>query len=440
MSHAPAADGAFETLLGTDNVRLGAAGLKARRAALVLGVVGIGLSVLLAPMFGGEQGVLLAKSWLQVFLVVLSVSLGALFFVIIQHLTHAGWSVTVRRPAELIASNLTWLWVLFLPFAVMAATGKLYLIFPWADMEHLREHAPGEYDLVLKKVAYLNQPFFWIRAVLYFGTWALLARFFLKGSLEVGESGSEAVEARLSKWAGPAAILFGLTTSFAAFDWIMSLSPGWFSTMFGVYFFAACATTGFSAIIICCILLQRSGRLQGLVTAEHYQDLGKMLFGFGIVFWAYIAFSQYMLIWYANIPEETGWYLARQLGNWPILSFALLFGHFIIPFVGLISKWPKRMPKLLIFGAVWMIAFAWLDFFWLVMPVIPHDLAYATDYTSIVEAYRGTPTGLLNPINLTMTVGLGGLFLWATLNRLERYPLVCRRDPWLKDAVAFENQ
>ncbi|MGA0420879.1 MAG: quinol:cytochrome C oxidoreductase, partial [Phycisphaerales bacterium] len=239
MSHAPAAENSMDSLLGTENTRLGAAGLSARRAALVLGVIGIGLSVLAAPMFGGDQGILLAKSWLQVFLVVLSISLGALFFVIIQHLTHAAWSVTVRRPAELIASNLTWIWVLFLPFAVMAATGKLYLIFPWADLEHLREHNPGEYDLVVKKAAYLNQPFFWIRAVVYFGVWAMLARFFLKGSLEVGESGSEAAEARLSKWAGPAAILFGLTTSFAAFDWIMSLSPGWFSTMFGVYFFAA---------------------------------------------------------------------------------------------------------------------------------------------------------------------------------------------------------
>ena len=438
MSHGPSA-AALEAKLDVSNIRLGSAGLKFRRLALVAGIVGIAATIALGPAFGGEHGVFLLKSWLQVFLLVLSVSLGALFFVIIQHLTHAGWSVTVRRPAELIASNLVWIWVLFLPFVVMAATGKLYLIFPWADLEHLKAHAPGEYDLVLKKVAYLNQPFFWIRAAVYFAVWALLARFYLKGSLEVGETGDLAVEKRLSKWAGPAAILFGLTTSFAAFDWIMSLSPGWFSTMFGVYFFAACATTGFSAIIICCILLQRAGRLEGLVSAEHYQDLGKMLFGFGIVFWAYIAFSQYMLIWYANIPEETGWFLARQIGGWPVLSLALLFGHFVVPFLGLISKWPKRKPQFLMLGAIWMLAFAWLDFFWLVMPVIPHDLAYATSYTEFVEAHAGESTGILNPINVTMTIGLVGIFLWATLNRLERYPLACRRDPWLKDAVAFEN-
>ncbi len=437
MSHGHSA--ALEAHLDTANIRLGGAGLKARRLALAAGVVGIGASVLLGGAYGGEHGIFLIKSWLQVFLLVLSASLGALFFVIIQHLTHAGWSVTVRRPAELIASNLTWIWVLFLPFVVMAATGKLGVLFPWADLEHLKAHAPGEYDLVVAKSAFLNQPFFWIRAAVYFLVWALLARFYLKGSLEVGETGNVAVEARLSKWAGPSAILFGLTTSFAAFDWIMSLSPGWFSTMFGVYFFAACATTGFSTIIICCLLLQRSGRLQGLVSAEHYQDLGKLLFGFGIVFWAYIAFSQYMLIWYANIPEETGWYLARQIGNWPYVSLALLFGHFVIPFLGLISKWPKRMPQFLMLGALWMIAFAWVDFFWLVMPTIPHELAEAADYMAIVEAYRDAPTGIFNPINLTMTMGLVGIYAWATLNRLERYPLVCRRDPWLQNAVAFEN-
>ncbi|MBM4105766.1 MAG: quinol:cytochrome C oxidoreductase [Phycisphaerae bacterium] len=437
MSHGHSA--AIEPSLEAPNIRLAPAGLKTRRLALAAGVVGIGATVLLGGSHGGEHGVFLAKSWLQVFLLLLAVSLGSLFFVIIQHLTRAGWSVTVRRPAELLASNLTWIWVLFLPFVAMAATGRLGVLFPWADLEHLRAHNPGEYDLVVKKIAFLNQPFFWARASVYFLVWALLARFFLKGSLEVGDTGSQKAEDRMAKWSGPAAILFGLTTTFASFDWIMSLSPGWFSTMFGVYFFAASVTAGFSALILCCVLLQRAGRLQGLVTAEHYQDLGKLLFGFGIVFWAYIGFSQYMLIWYANIPEETGWFLVRQIGGWAVLSFALLFGHFVIPFVGLISRWPKRFPSILALGAVWMLVFAWIDFFWLVMPVIPADLATATDYRAFVDAHASAPTGLLNPINLTMTLGLCGIYVWATLNRLERHPLLCRRDPWLQNSIAFEN-
>ena len=118
--------------------------------------------------------------------------------------------------------------------------------------------------------------------------------------------------------------------------------------MFGVYFFCGCATAGFSAMILVVLRVQRSGALKGIVTAEHYQDMGKLLFAFGMVFWAYIAFSQYMLIWYANVPEETGWFLARQLGGWAPMSFVLLFGHFVVPFVLVISKWPKRLPLVLV--------------------------------------------------------------------------------------------
>jgi hypothetical protein len=439
MSHGHPSGGIAAASLEASNLQLGSAGDRLRRLSLVAGLVGIGLTVALGGSYGGEHGAFLAKSWLQVFLLLLAVSLGALFFVIIQHLTKAGWSVTIRRPAELLASNLLWIWVLFLPFVAMAATGRLGVLFPWSDLELLKGQNYDEYYLVKKKIAYLNQPFFWIRAVVYFAAWAFLARFFLKGSLRVGESGDEATERRMAKWSGPAAILFGLTTSFAAFDWIMSLSPGWFSTMFGVYYFAVAATAGFSALIICCVLLQRAGRLKGLITAEHYQDLGKLLFGFGMVFWAYIAFSQYMLIWYANIPEETGWFLIRQTGGWLWVSVILLAGHFAIPFVALISRWPKRKPLVLMGGAIWMLAFAWLDLYYLVMPEVPATLGTAESYEAFMAEHAGLSTGLGNPLNLTMLAGLGGIYLWATLVRMEKTPLLCRRDPWLRDAVAFEN-
>ena len=227
-----------------------------------------------------------AKAWLQAWLFAVSLSLGALFFVIIQHLTRAGWSVVVRRVAECIAANLAWLWLGFLPIAWLWFDGRLDTLFPWANLDHLRETAPDEAALVAKKAAFLNPGFFMIRAAAYLLVWALLARFFVSNSVAQDSDRSVARSEKMGKWAGPAAILFGLTTTFAAFDWIMSLNPAWFSTMFGVYFFAACCAGGFSAITLVCLRAQGHGLMKDLITPEHYQDLGKMLFGFGIVFWA----------------------------------------------------------------------------------------------------------------------------------------------------------
>jgi hypothetical protein len=240
--------------------------------------------------------------------------------------------------------------------------------------------------------------------------------------------------------AAPTAILFGLTITFAAFDWIMSLSPAWFSTMFGVYFFCGCCTCGFATMIIAILRVQSFGRLQGVVNREHYQDLGKLLFAFGMIFWAYIGFSQYMLIWYANIPEETGWFLARQIGGWGTVSFVLLFGHFVVPFVALISKWTKRMSWYLMGAAVWMLFFGWFDLYWLVMPVIPMDAMTAKTYMEVVEANANEPTHLFNPLNFTMLAGVGGTFLWLTIRRMRNTTLLAIRDPRLHEGLAFENR
>jgi hypothetical protein len=380
-----------------------------------------------------------AKAWLQAWLFAVSLSLGALFFVIIQHLTRAGWSVVVRRVAECIAANLTWLWLGFLPIAWLWFDGHLDTLFPWANLDHLREIAPDEAALVAKKAAFLNPGFFMIRAASYLLVWALLARFFLSNSVAQDSDRSVARSEKMGKWAGPAAILFGLTTTFAAFDWIMSLNPAWFSTMFGVYFFAACCAGGFSAIALMCLRAQGHGLLKDLVTPEHYQDLGKLLFGFGIVFWAYIAFSQYMLIWYGNVPEETTWFLARQIGQWRIVSAALLFGHFVIPFLFLISRWTKRWRATLTFGVVWMLVFHWVDLAYLIQPVIPHDIGKYDTYDALLAAYANEAAPILNPGLLALSVGMLLLLVGRTLARLVRTGLLCKGDPRLAESLRFEN-
>jgi hypothetical protein len=402
----------------------------------------VGFAILVVAFFIGmrspDQGLFL-RFWMQSWLFVTTVSLGGLFFLIVHHISHAGWSVVVRRPAEAIASNLQWVWIGFLPFVFYWWKGDLSIIFPWANLDALKHISLEEAELVGKKTAFLNDKFFMIRAAVYLVTWFVLSRFFVSNSVAQDSDGSMARTKKLEKWAGPAAILFGVTTSFAAFDWIMSLNPAWFSTMFGVYFFVGCCTGGFAYIGIVCLRLQALGYLKGIITTEHYQDIGKLLFAFGVVFWAYIAFSQYMLIWYANIPEETAWFLARQLGEWRVVSVVLLFGHFILPFLFLISRWTKRWRGTLLFACVWMLASQWFDLFYLIQPTIPHDIGAYSSYEQILAHYVNESAHFLNPWNWILLVGFMLMLVGTTLSRLSSMGLLCMKDPRLAESLRFEN-
>ncbi|MFM8785886.1 MAG: quinol:cytochrome C oxidoreductase [Phycisphaerales bacterium] len=380
-----------------------------------------------------------ARHWLVAMMLGLAICLGAMFFVVVQHLTRAGWSVAVRRPAEALMQNLRWAWVLFLPIGWMGFNGSLDVLYPWANLGELAKVAPAEAELVGKKAGYLSERFFFVRAAIYCVAWAAIASFFWGASVRQDRSGDPAISNSCRKWSGPAMIVFGLTITFAAVDWMMSLSPAWFSTMFGVYFFAACATCGLSAIVLLTKRLQGWGRLQGIVTAEHYQDLGKMLFAFGIVFWAYIAFSQFMLIWYGTRPEETPWYLARQVGGWLPLSWALLVGHFIVPFVFLISRWTKRWNATLAFGCGWMLVFGTVDLYYLIVPHVPHDLGTFSTYAEFAAKHADSAPHLLDPSFLCMALGVLALVAGGALNALRSHALVPARDPSLAESLAFEN-
>jgi hypothetical protein len=224
----------------------------------------------------------------------------------------------------------------------------------------------------------------------------------------------------MQKWSGPAMIVFALTVCFASFDWLMSLDPHWFSTIYGVYFFTG-AVVGFLAFVtLASLLLERVGVLAGVVTVEHYHDLGKLLFAF-VFFWAYIAFSQYLLIWYANIPEETGWYLVRQNGGWQWVSLLLLFGHFVLPFLGLISRHAKRHRSVLAGWALWMLLMHWIDLYWLVMP-------------------SDAPQRVPLPVGeILVFVGIGSLYLSLLIRIASRGSLVPTADPRLDESLAFHN-
>src|SRR5687768_9678480 len=254
--------------------------------------------------------------WLVSFMFFLSLTLGGLFFVLIQYAVQGGWGIVLRRIGETIFATIPVMAALFLPVVL-----GLHDLFEWAH--------PGaaDHDALLRwKAPYLNERFFLIRAALYFVIWSFIAILYYRGSRGQDVTGDPGVSARLRRLAGPAIIVLALTQTFASVDWIMSLTPHWYSTMFGVYFLAG-SFVGFIALLSVVVVAMRgAGLLDTVISAEHLHDIGKLLFAF-TAFWAYIAFSQFFLMWYANLPEETTWYQARLQGSWKTVSIVLMAGQ-----------------------------------------------------------------------------------------------------------------
>ncbi len=238
-------------------------------------------------------------------------------------------------------------------------------------------------------------------------------------------------------------IIYALTQTFASYDWIMSLQPKWFSTMFGVYFFTVCVTGFLASLLVLIWFLKQNGRVTVAITREHVHDLGKLLFAFGVVFWAYIGYSQYMLIWYANLPIETSWFFPRQLGQWYWVSVILINGHFVLPFILLISRWPKRWGGVITLIAAWMICIFIVDMYWLVMPIVPEaSLAEVTSYDQLQGMVSSGEVDLgWSPsiIDVILPVSMLCLLLAGTMFNLRKCSLVPAADPRLDESLAFEN-
>ena len=390
--------------------RLGALAPRIRAAAGGIGILGLlGGTVLSLAGPDGARGFFFSYLLNATFF--LTISIGALFFVILHHLVRAGWSVVVRRIAEAMAANVWILGLLFIPILLLGL-GEIY---PWA-----RPGAAAHDHLIAHKQPWLNSPFFIARAVLCFLVWILLSRHFLRLSLRQDSDGDPMITIRMERFSGVAMVLFGLTVSIAGFDLLMSLDPHWYSTMFGVYVFSG-SVLGFLALLpLVLIFLQSRGLLRNAVTSEHYHDIGKLVFAF-TVFWAYIAYSQYMLIWYANIPEETVWLLRRQTGGWERIGFVLLFGHFVLPFLVLLPRFVKRRKGLLALPALWILIMHWFDLYWLIMPELRSE---------------GVPLSLRD---LLLFVGVGGVYFAALAHRLRDRALVPERDPRLAESLIMES-
>ena len=349
-------------------------------------------------------------SWLVAFLFFLSLAVGALFFVLIQFAAQGGWGIVLRRIGETTFATIPVIAALFLPLLL-----GIHDLFEWSHAEAVAADA-----LLRWKAPYLNVPFFLIRAALYFGIWSFIALLYYRGSRGQDGTGDPGVSARLRRLAGPAIIVLALTQTFASVDWIMSLTPHWYSTMFGVYFFAG-SFVGFIALLSVVVVAMRgAGLLDTVISAEHLHDIGKFLFAF-TVFWTYIAFSQFFLVWYANLPEETTWYKARMEGSWMSVSLFLMAGHFVAPFFYLMGRAVKRRGWTLAVGGAWLLAMHFVDLYWQVMPTLH-------------------PEGLRpSVLDVAALVAVGGCFVAAASWLMRRQALVPLRDPRLAESLAFEN-
>ena len=334
--------------------------------------------------------------------------MGAMFFVLLQHLTSAGWSVTVRRGAEQLMSVLPVFIGLFIPILLLKEQ-----LYPWLGHE---AHAPA----IVAKKGYLNFPFWAIRAGIYFTIITFMSTRLHTMSLEQDDSGDPKLTVAMNRFSAPGMLVFALTLTFAGIDWFMTLDPEWYSTMFGVYLFAGSVISIFAFLVLFYSRITAAKLLRGAVNNEHFHDVGKLMFAFTI-FWAYIGFAQYFLIWYANIPEETLFFKHRQEHGWGTISIILVLGHFFFPFFLMLSRHTKRWNAPRSLGAAWILLMHYVDMYWLIMPNVDHHF----DFLPLPD--------------LGCWFFVIGVVMAMMLKRFAESPLVPIRDPRLDRALHFEN-
>jgi hypothetical protein len=395
-------------------------------------------------------------SYLFGYFVALSLALGNLFFVLVLYVTKASWGITVRRIAELFFRPMQVFPLLIIPLVL-----TMPHLFPWlgakthaaeihttaaeathlAEVRGLQEREPAalrdlpyanakaveraqendERRIVEHKRFYLNRWFFIGRLLAYLAIWVWLSSQYFRWSTEQDKTRALETTAAAQRFAPAAIMLFAVTLTFFAFDWLLSLNATWYSTIFGVYIFAQTALVQMAALILVAFYMRRSGLFGDALTVEHFHDMGKLLFGW-IVFWSYIAFAQFFLYWYSNIPDEVAWYHDRwgdNGGTWKGVSLALVALHFFVPFWFLMSRNIKRRLPLLALGAATMVVMHIVEVYWVVMPNF----------------------GPFEPslIDLGCLLGVVGVYMATVLYPLKDYSLVPIGDPRLERALEFEN-
>jgi hypothetical protein len=379
-----------------------------RTRALGVGIAG---AVLCAVGFFVSGPTQFYRSYLWSYLLVLGLSLGPLAWLMLQYVTGGAWGVVIRRPCEAAARTLPLVAAMFLPIAI-----GINNLYDWAHADKVAAS-----PMLQHKHLYLNWQFFLIRAVVYFGGWLFLSWFFNRWSAAEDRDGPAVAHTKMTFLAGPGILFWGFTVTFMSIDWVLSLQPEWFSTIFGMLFIASQLLTSMAFLITLMVLLSRYRPMSEVLTPRHLHDLGKFLLALVMV-WAYFSFSQFLIIWAGNLPEEIPWYLTRLNGGWQYVALALVFGHFALPFALLLSRDLKRNFRLLAGIAVFILCMRLVDLYWLVAP-----------------DFRKESFGL-SWMDFTAPMGLIGIWLWYFLTQLEKRPLMPLHEPQLEEALAHGRE
>ena len=356
------------------------------------------------------------RSYLVGFMFVTGIAVGSLAILMLQHLSGGAWGLVIRRILEASTRTIPLLFIMFIPVAL-----GIHSLYEWSHADVVRA------DPILQhKSPYLNIPFFLVRAGFYFAAWFALAYFLNKWSLEQDHTGDPRVSRKLQNVSAPGLLLFGLTVSFAAIDWGMSLEPHWFSTIYGLLVMAAWGLTAMAFTITALVMLSKREPMSHVYAPSHFHDLGKLLLAF-VMIYAYFAFSQFLIIWSANLPEEISWYLRRLRGGWQLIGLAVVVLHFALPFALLLSRDLKRNARRLVIVALLVLVARGIDWVYLIAPASYHgeggdhpEMQLLIDFVTMFAAI----------------IGLGGIWLWYFLRQLRQRPLLPIGAPDLDKALA----
>src|SRR5829696_8731404 len=373
-----------------------------QRFAMLVGLAGIALC---AVGFAANREHFF-KSYLLAYVFWIGIALGSLALSMVHHLSGGAWGVVIRRVLEAASRTLPFMALLFLPIAF--GMHELYL---WANADAVARDA-----ILQHKAPYLNVPFFFLRAAIYFAVWSALAFMLSKWSLEQEREGEHGQALKMQRLSGGGLVLYAITILFMSVDWVMSLDPHWFSTIYGVLFMGGQGLTALAFLVIALAWLSRREPLNTIVVPSHFHDLGNLMLAF-VMLWAYFSFSQYLIIYSGNLPEEITWYTRRLFTGWRLIGIALVLFHFAVSFLILLSRSLKRNPQLLVKVAVGVIVVRLIDLFWLIAAELHRD-GFAVSW-----------------LDVRLPLSLGSVWLGCFIWQLRGRPLLPLHDPQFHEAL-----
>ena len=405
------------------------------RKALMVGLAGIALTACGLLVSGGH---IVAMSWLVGVSYWTAIAIGMLMLILIHHIFDASWSVVLRRQFEHGLSAFGWLALLFLPLVLASVLGPKDIVWPWMNPagEIHGGHTVGHDPLYLKKASFLNLNMFIGMTVFFFASWIWLSARLRKASFQQDKDGDVKWTFMNRRTAAFGLPIGALTLTFASIYWIKSLEYHWFSTMYGVWFFANCVRGALSIGVLIMLWLWARNDYKGILNNNHWHSIGQLMLAF-TVFWAYVTFSQYFLIWNANVPEETFWYNLREINadgtanQWKWIGIiGILFGHFFIPFLFLLSYRHKVSHGHMRFISLWILAVIFLDICYNILPVLKDAHGNALPFFSLNLVWT-----------LSATVGVGGICVWAYLRSFMSAgaKLIPIRDPRIKECLTHHE-